>query len=322
MLALTAADPGVAALRASDARVAAIAWRLQTANAPICPETVLLPGFTVQTLAQYRPSVRTSFLPGSKLERRPIIYTVIPGGPADRAGIGAGDVLLAIGNAPTPRELLPRASYEATARTQAMIDAASASPPMTLRMMRGNRSRTVRLTGQIGCASRVEIVTDDTTNAQADGQIVLISGALVEFAENDDELATIIGHELAHNILHHNVGLDSEKTPRGLFARFGRRGAAARKAEFEADRLAVWLIARAGYDVDSIVPFWMRLGQRSDTEGPSDGTHPDWNARIDNAAAAVAELKAQRSAGAPLLPTKLVTNGPTQQSSSHAQFPR
>jgi hypothetical protein len=306
LLALTASDPAVAALQAADARVAAIAWQMQTANAPLCSETAPLPGFTVQTLAQYHPSVRASANPiGRSLEKRPIVQAVIADAPAGKAGLKAGDVLLAVDGSPTPRDLPARASYDGTARTLAMIDAALQKPPIALHILRGRLKRTIRLSGVIGCASKVEIVTETSLGAQADGQYVQITGSLVDFAANDDELATIIAHELAHNILHHKVRLESEKTARGLFARFGKREDSIRRAEFDADRMAVWLIARAGYDVDAVVPLWARLGQQVGSETPSDGSHPDWSERIDRAAAAVADLKAQRAAGAALVPTKL-----------------
>jgi hypothetical protein len=304
-LAVAADDQGLASLSAADERVAAIAWQLQTVDASLCSETAPLPGFTVQTLAQYQPSVRASVLSRHHFERRPIVQTVAVGGPANRAGLRKGDVLLEINGVATPRELPLTASYGATAKTQALIDTALAKPPLILRIMRGRLRKTMRLIGIAGCASRVEIVTEGNLNAQADGQNILITGSLVDFADNDDELATIIAHELAHNILHHKVRLDSEKTARGLFARFGRRGGQIRETEFDADRMAVWLLARAGYDVDRVVPFWMRLGQRAGVSDTSDGTHPGWNERIDRAAAAVVEVKAQRAAGVPLLPTKL-----------------
>jgi hypothetical protein len=304
-LAIRAFDPGIAALQEADARVAAIAWQLQTTNVPLCSETVPLAGFTIHTLAQYEPSVRPAVAWGSALNRRPVVQAVVAGGAADRAGLKAGDVVAEIDGTPTPQELPSRASYDATAKTQAMIDAALPRPPLVLRIFRGRVPRTIELTGVTGCASRIEIVTGKSLKAEADGQFVQISGSLVDFAANDDELATIIAHELAHNILHHSLRLDTEKTARGLFAKLGKRETQIRKTEFEADRMAVWLVARAGYDVDAIVPFWMRLGGRAGSGAPSDGTHPDWNERIDRAAAAVAEVKSQRAAGAELLPTNL-----------------
>ncbi|WP_293881612.1 M48 family metallopeptidase [Sphingomonas sp.] len=304
-LAFAAPDPGVAALQAADARVAAIAWRLQTANAPLCSDVAPLAGFSVQTLAQYQPSVRATVVAQTGLGRQPAVQAVVSGGAGDLAGLRVGDVLIAIDGTATPADLPTRASYDVTAKTQAMIEAALKTPPLTLRLMRGKSVRTVGMTGVSGCVSRVEIVTGRIINAEADGHYVQVSGSLVDFTTNDDELATVIGHELSHNILHHRLRLDTDKVSRGIFAGFGKGGARLRKTEYEADRLGVWLVARAGYDVDAIVPFWSRLGRRTGLGILSDGTHPSWGDRIARVAAAVAEVKAQRAKGVALIPTEL-----------------
>lgn len=57
-LALATADPGLAALEDADARVATVAWRLQTSNAELCPVKSILAGFAVETLGQYQPQAR------------------------------------------------------------------------------------------------------------------------------------------------------------------------------------------------------------------------------------------------------------------------
>jgi hypothetical protein len=301
-LAIAAPSPELAMLKNADARVAAIAWRLQTANAPLCTETAPLAGFTIETLAQYQPSVRAVVAAQTGLGARPQVQHVVEGAPADLAGLRAGDVLTAINGVATSRDLPEQASYAATATAQAMIDTGLKAPPLVLRISRGRAVRTVRIKGVPGCASQVEIVTGESMNAHADGHYVQVMGSLVDFAANDDELATVVAHELAHNILHHPARAENEKASRGIFARFGDGSAELRRTEFAADRLAVWLIARAGYDLDAVVPFWTRLGQKS---VPETGPYPDWNERTDRVAAAVAEVKAQREAGGELKPVGL-----------------
>ncbi|MDB5713663.1 MAG: hypothetical protein JWO15_1060 [Sphingomonadales bacterium] len=301
-IALAAPIPELATLQDADARVAAIAWRLQTANAALCTEIAPLAGFTVETLGQYQPSVRAVVAAQTGLGARPQVRDVVKGAPADLAGLQVGDVLSAINGVATSQDLPEQASYAATATAQAMIDAGLRAPPLVLRLLRGQAVRTVRIEGVPGCASQVEIVTGENMNAQADGRYVQVSGSLVDFAANDDELATVVAHELAHNILHHPVRAENEKASRGIFARFGDGSAELRKTEFEADRLAVWLIARAGYDLDAVVPFWTRLGQKS---VPETGPYPDWNERTDRVAAAVAEVKSQRATGSDLKPVRL-----------------
>lgn len=302
-LALATADPGLAALEGADARVATVAWRLQTSNAELCPVKSTIAGFAVETLGQYQPQARPAVSARIGAGRQPVVQSVVLGGIAERAGLRRGDVLTRINGWPTPRDLPLRASYEATARTQAMIDNALKSPPMMLEAHRGKSVKTLRITGVTGCASRVEIVTGTTLDARADGRNVQISGALVELTTNDDELAIVIAHELAHNILKH-APRPPDTRARGFFSVLQREqgNARLREAELAADRLGVWLFARAGYDIDAVVPFWMKLGQIAADSGSDDGKHPQWNNRIDRIAAAVAEVKSQRALGIPVLP--------------------
>ena len=97
---------------------------------------------------------------------------------------------------------------------------------------------------------------------------------MMALAPTDDALAAVLAHELAHNILRHNA----LKTP-------------SKQAEYEADALSVRLVARAGYDLGAVLPFWEALRKRTDYGIFSDGTHPGWRKRIAALAAAVAAAK-------------------------------
>ena len=50
-----------------------------------------------------------------------------------------------------------------------------------------------------------------------DGARVQVTAALVEYATRDDELAAVIAHEFAHNILKHRLALNAAGISRGLF---------------------------------------------------------------------------------------------------------
>ena len=47
-------------------------------------------------------------------------------------------------------------------------------------------------------------------NAYADGEKVFITLAAIKLARTEDELAFLIGHELAHNIYHYNYKKGTE----------------------------------------------------------------------------------------------------------------
>jgi predicted Zn-dependent protease len=107
----------------------------------------------------------------------------------------------------------------------------------------------------------VNVVRDEQVNAFClpAGKIIVFTGIL-PVAENDDQLAAVLAHEIAHALAHHG----SERVAReqagggnplsGLkFDRF---------QESEADHIGLFLMTFAGYDPDQAVHFWERM-QRS-----------------------------------------------------------
>src|SRR5690606_32599437 len=93
--------------------------------------------------------------------------------------------------------------------------------------------------GEPACASRFEL--SEQGRALAEGSRVIVSREALARNPDDGEAAMLIAHELAHNILQHPRRLDAS----------GRSAAAVAATEREADRLAVWLAANAGYDVEA-----------------------------------------------------------------------
>jgi beta-barrel assembly-enhancing protease len=285
-LATLAADPSLTRLQAEDARVAAMSWRMQTANVALCPTKAAISGLALHALSQYRTGQRAAATAQFGLRDRVGVAAVAPGSAADRAGLKIGDALLVVDGQATPT-VGANVGYAPVGQVETMLDAALANAPAELEIQRqGGVEERIALTGDTGCASRIQIIAGGAINAAADGQYVQINAAMLNFAASNDELAVIVGHELAHNILRHRA----LKTP-------------SKQAEYAADRMGVWLMARAGYDVDAVIPFWTRFEKRTNAGIFADGTHPSSKKRLAAVAAAVAALKAQRAAGQPLIPS-------------------
>jgi beta-barrel assembly-enhancing protease len=284
-LATLAADPSLTRLQAEDARVAAMSWRMQTANVALCPTKAAISGLALHALSQYRTGQRAAATAQFGLRDRVGVAAVAPGSAADRAGLKIGDALLVVDGQATPT-VGANVGYAPVGQVETMLDAALANAPAELEIQRqGGVEERIALTGDTGCASRIQIIAGGAINAAADGQYVQINAAMLNFAASNDELAVIVGHELAHNILRHRA----LKTP-------------SKQAEYAADRMGVWLMARAGYDVDAVIPFWTRFEKRTNAGIFADGTHPSSKKRLAAVAAAVAAFKAQRAAGQPLVP--------------------
>jgi predicted Zn-dependent protease len=108
------------------------------------------------------------------------------------------------------------------------------------------------------------VIRDNKVNAFClpAGKVFVFTGIL-PVAGNDDQLATVLSHEIAHALAHHS----SERIARqqqsggGIFGALGNlrfnRG-----QEEEADHIGLFLMTFAGYDPHQAVVFWQRMAQR------------------------------------------------------------
>ena len=129
--------------------------------------------------------------------------------------------------------------------------------------------------------------------ALPNGNIFVFKG-LLDFVKNDDELAAVLGHEMAHVILRHGAEKMSwamlaqlgeyallSKVPaanRDLAARLYGLGVNvafllpySRKQEKEADIVGVLLMMRAGYDPEGAVKLWEEMVKKFKDREP-----PEW----------------------------------------------
>lgn len=151
---------------------------------------------------------------------------------------------------------------------------------------------------------------NDAINAFAlpGGKVGVYTG-LLDLAENDDQLAAVIGHEIAHVTARHGaermsrsialavggvgVGLatrDSEYQEAfmiayGLGSTVGIELPYSRKAETEADHVGLLYAARAGYDPRESVTFWQNMQKASENRSQPLAllsTHPTDDRRIQD----------------------------------------
>lgn len=283
----------LASLQAMDARLASVAHRLAVDGVGLCPAAVDRAGFTIHMLRQYDADYRDEAAALFGLGDDPGVLAVVAGGAADRAGLRVGDSIAAIEG---------RAAPDDVADAETMIEAALADGAVALAIERDGRPMRIEIAGERGCASRFQVDPSDGLKAGADGRYVKLSSALVDFARTDDELALIIAHELSHNILRHRESLDAKGVSRGLFRMFGTNPGRLRATENEADRLALHLMARAGFDIAVAPDFWDRLDREIGFGILADGTHASRRERRAIAEAEIALIEAQRARGEPPTP--------------------
>jgi predicted Zn-dependent protease len=99
------------------------------------------------------------------------------------------------------------------------------------------------------------------------GKVAVFTG-LLKVVENDDQLAAVLGHEVAHALAHHASErlAQEEREGRGLLAALRERRFE-RDQESEADHIGVFLMTFAGYDPRQAVAFWERMAELSRSRG-------------------------------------------------------
>jgi predicted Zn-dependent protease len=156
-----------------------------------------------------------------------------------------------------------------------------------------------------------EVVVFDDTDANAfalpGGKIGVYTGML-KVAENQDQLATVIGHEVAHVLAHHSNERVSQKfaveqglnlinaiaSPQsgtgqtlmgllGVGAQYGVLLPYSRIQESEADILGLDLMAKAGFDPRASIRLWQNMGRAGGGQPPEFlSTHPSHSSRISD----------------------------------------
>lgn len=237
-----------------DALLSGTAHRLLVANAPLCRR--LMPGLGVSLISRDQfPSessatVHPSFPGGSAIA----LSAVASGSPASESGLQAGDSIWLIDGNPWPVQSPEDQFYYQTAYSALAQRNSGAS--IVISFSRGDYLREAEVDPQPACRALVEILYSDSAFARTDGEIVQISSAL---AANLDasQLAVVLAHELGHVVLEHRRRLEEAGVKKGLLAEFGKNARRNRRAEIEADRLSVHLLANAGYDPALAPEFWL-----------------------------------------------------------------
>ena len=237
--------------REEDARVAGIAWRLATAARVRCSQLEPASGLVLQHLSQFQLADRVRIATRLPLERGPGVTAVVSGSPAAAAAIHAGDVLLSIDDTALPAEPdldRPFDAVRAHTRADAIADLLQTARRVTL--LRHGETFKRNLAPVPACASRVHLARSTQRNAFADGRHVFLTTGMLTHLRNDDELAFLIAHEMAHNVLGHAAQMREGS--------LGRRGV--RALERAADLFGAEMMLDAGYDPIAGAALLARIG--------------------------------------------------------------
>ena len=225
----------------------------------------------------------------------------------------------------------------AAAYSQLRTEAANkkALYPETAPITKRVKGITQRLIAQVGVfrpdAAKwpwsVSVIRDDQVNAMClpDGRIVVFDAIINQLSLTDDELAAILGHEIAHALREHSREKVSQDTLQGLtlsiggalaglngstvqqLGQLGQLGISlpfSRAMETESDIMGLELMARAGYNPQSAPNVWKKMTALNGASTSSLlSTHPSNSERITNLTANIPRVM-------PLYQAALASNPP------------
>ncbi|MDD2780567.1 M48 family metallopeptidase [Sulfuricurvum sp.] len=179
------------------------------------------------------------------------------------------------------------------------------------------------VSGRSDFAWEFTVIQDDTPNAFClpGGKVFFYTGIL-KITENDDQIATVMGHEIAHALARHgaermsmqnasNIGAQVLAVALNVPAQYQNLYAQAygvtsqvglilpysRTFEHEADQIGLYLMWKAGYNPAQAVKFWenmARLSKSSQKPPAFLSTHPADEERIREIRAYIAQLPVTR----------------------------
>ncbi|PXA97967.1 hypothetical protein DMC47_11345 [Nostoc sp. 3335mG] len=295
-------EQGLRTLHEQDRLVSSVGYRLAVANGKFCGRGQPLLGFSIHDLAQYPAAERGDARSIFGFGDRPLVLAVAASSPAAAAGLREGDELLAIDKEMISAELPRKTSY---ARTQALLERlerAAADEHLLLEIRRREQRTTIEIVLDRGCPTHFFVDPDDSLQSKADGVYVQINSGMIEFAGDEDQVAALLAHELAHNILKHRVRLNAAGIRRGLLGQVGRSARLIRQTEDEADRLSVYLLDNAGYPAGAVVAFWTRYRSAHPPSLLASPTHADPADRIALVRTEIEYMNAMKASGGVVRP--------------------
>tara|TARA_B100001123_G_scaffold398921_2_gene483420 strand:- start:809 stop:1627 length:819 start_codon:yes stop_codon:yes gene_type:complete len=161
-------------------------------------------------------------------------------------------------------------------------------------------------------------------NAYADGQKIYIEPHMIDFASNDVHLAMVLAHEYSHHMMGHVSAVQQNVSGGALLGTlgdallssqginsggaFGKLGAQqallsySPSFESEADYIAMYILARSGYDITNAPQFWREMTRQNPAGIYTRTTHPTGPERYVVLNKTIAEIQTKKQNGQPLLP--------------------
>ena len=257
--------------RAYNTRLQKVAAPLLKANHNLCPRTRRDIGMTVHTLSDYQPALQPFAEVLMGVSDRLSVRTIRADSPASRAGLKTGDVIIGVDGSYMPGGFTVQRFFEVATQKAYKDETAE------LKIFRGDDRVDVNVAPETICDYPANVFFSENVNGHTDGEQILITSELMKTVPDDVNLALIIAHELAHAIIGH------QRKEKAL--------------ELKADRMALILMTRAGYDIDRAISYWQNAVHPHADYQTSSKTHPSIPERYENFRTEQARIKKLKASG-------------------------
>jgi hypothetical protein len=306
-------DPVLDGIVLKQERIYRIAAPLIIKNAVLCKTQARpLLGFTAKNQYSFPPELTTAAQQSLGLDERLQVMQILDGSGAMQAGLKRGDILQAIQD-----QRLPTGA-------QAEPETARLLPPILknlaeikITVLRQSQQITVTVPLTLACAFAIDVGNSQHFNAYADGRRILLTRGLLDSLSSDEDVAVIIAREISHNILQHAKQLQQTATLSAVIdsllafkpdlntvsASNGIK-VMPEKMDQEADRLALYMLARANYDPANFSRVLKRLAQTSNATQTNtyQALHPWTEERQNLILSTLKEIRQKQSSKKVLVP--------------------
>ena len=295
-------------------RLYRVAGPLLVNNASLCKKSARnLLGFTAKTKYSYSGEYVDAAQKVFGLDDRLQVMGVLANSGAASSGIQRGDKLVTIDDKPMPQG--QNAERQAATLLAPLVQRRNS---IRLGISRAGGDTTIDVPLTPACAFGVELGNTDIVNAYADGIRIMATRGMMNFAQSDEELAYVLAKEMAHNVLGHARRMKMNATIGGVIENLVRirpdmstlTGLSGIKPypqdmDAAADTLSLYMVARAGFTVDSAKSFWLRLAAQYPAATVPNGynaLHPATANRIAAIDKTVLDIKEKQAARKPIEP--------------------
>lgn len=294
----------------ANSRAQEVYWHLITDNSEFCTNRQApYIGATFFHPAQFPEEFKEAATKSLNYTQGVLVWDIFIDSPGAISGLKRGDSIIAIGDIEV--DDLRNFNEEIQKQFSNNVD-------VSFTIIRDDKTEVIQVSPNSACHYPLVLSASNELNAFANGNIVSISLGMMDFLRDENEVALVLGHELAHNLLFH---VDKKKSNMVIGAIIGGlvgaatgintidigaqigAGAFSQEFETEADYVGVYYAARSGYDISNVANLWRRMAARNPSSIHLRGsTHPSSAIRFLLIEETVLEIRQKNSNGIKLIP--------------------